>query len=168
MHARGGLRVVTSLLPFVMGMAVVALSLLASVRARADEPRVTRLPSLRTFVEAEYPPTRKAAGTTASVLLSIEIGADGQVARVAVLASGGADFDAAAVAAAQRFVFTPAEVDGKPAPVKITYKYDFVVKEEVVPVGPQVNFEGLVLDRFSKKPLAGVRIALTDLGRDTT
>ncbi len=123
-------------------------------------PRVTKAPRLAHFVEAEYPADKKAQGVTASVLLSIEIGADGKVGNVTVAQSGGADFDAAAVAAAKQFVFDPAEVDGKPAPVKIDYRYAFAIKTEVVKLGPQVNFEGRVLERFTKKPMAGVAITL--------
>jgi outer membrane biosynthesis protein TonB len=47
-------------------------------------PQVTKAPKLSHFVEAEYPPDKKAAGVTASVLLSIEIGADGKVGNVTV------------------------------------------------------------------------------------
>ena len=35
-----------------------------------------------------------------------------------------------------------------PAPVKITYRYAFVIKTETVKLGPQVNLEGTVLERF--------------------
>ncbi|HEY1585726.1 MAG TPA: TonB family protein, partial [Polyangia bacterium] len=123
-------------------------------------PRVTKAPRLSHFVEAEYPADKKAAGVTASVLLSIEIGADGKVGNVGVVQSAGADFDAAAVAAAKQFVFEPAEVDGKPAPVKIDYRYAFAIKTEMVKLGPQVNFEGRVLERFTKKPMKGVAVTL--------
>ena len=46
------------------------------------------------------------------------------------------DFDAAAVAAAKQFVFEPAEIDHQPAPVKITYRYDFTIVEQIVKAGP--------------------------------
>ena len=123
-------------------------------------PRVTKAPKLAHFVEAEYPADKKAQGVTASVLLAIEINADGKVGSVTVVQTAGADFDAAAVAAAKQFVFEPAEVDGKPAPVKIDYRYAFAIKTEMVKLGPQVNFEGRVLERFTKKPMAGVAVML--------
>jgi TonB family protein len=127
-------------------------------------PQVTRPPKLVHFVEAEYPADKKAAGVTASVLLTVEIGADGKVGNVGVAQSAGADFDAAAVAAAKQFVFEPAEVDGKPAPVKIDYRYQFAIKTQIVKLGPQVNFEGIVLERYTKKPMAGVSVAVKDTG----
>jgi TonB family protein len=123
---------------------------------------VTKPPKLAHFVDAVRP-----AGTedkTATVVLSIDIGADGKVEGVRVAQSGGADFDAAAVAAAQQFVFEPAEIDGEAAPVTITYSYKFTVEEKVVSLGPQINFEGVVVERFKKKPVAGVKIAIKDAG----
>ncbi len=67
------------------------------------------------------------AASPASVLLSIEIGDDGKVGDVEVVKGAAPDFDAAAVAAAKQFVFEPAEIDHQPAPVKITYRYDFTI-----------------------------------------
>jgi len=95
--------------------------------------KVTKMPVLVRFVEADYPEARKTRGETAEVVLAIEIGASGEVTRVTVATSAGPDFDAAAVKAAQRFVFEPAEVDGKPAPAKILYKYSFVLRDEPPP-----------------------------------
>jgi len=84
--------------------------------------RMTKAPKLVTFVQAEFP-----TGETGSadVALAITIGADGNVRDVSVLTSGGARFDAAALEAAKRFVFEPAEVNGRPAAVKIRYAYSF-------------------------------------------
>jgi len=98
------------------------------------------------------------------VLLSIEIGDDGKVGDVSVVQGAAPDFDAAAVAAAKQFVFEPAEIDGQPAPVKITYKYDFTIVEKIVKTGPQINFDGVVLERFKKKPMPRVTVAIKDLG----
>ncbi len=81
--------------------------------------------------------------------------------------SGLKDFDDAAVVAAKQFAFEPAEFDNVPSSVVITYRYEFTIKEELVSTGPQVNFEGVVLERFKKKPLAGVQVAIADLARGT-
>src|SRR5207342_1410804 len=94
---------------------------------------------------------------------SIEIGDDGKVGEVEVVKGAAPDFDAAAVAAARQFVFEPAEIDGQPAPVKITYRYDFTIVEKMVKTGPQINFDGLILERFKKKPMARVKVKLVDL-----
>ena len=129
----------------------------ASCRARAGRragPSVTKAPKLVKFVPADYPKDKHDAGSPASVLLSIEIGDDGKVGEVEVVKGAAPDFDAAAVAAAKQFVFEPAEIDDQPAPVKITYRYDFTIVEEIVKAGPQINFDGVVLERFKKRPLA--------------
>ncbi|HSO40751.1 MAG TPA: energy transducer TonB, partial [Labilithrix sp.] len=93
--------------------------------------KVTKLPRLTRFVEAESP-----RAEAATVILTIEISATGVVTNVAVAESGGPDFDAAAVAAARQFVFEPAEVDDRPAPSKVTYRYAFVLKAPPEPAVP--------------------------------
>jgi TonB family protein len=143
---------------------------LAAPGARADDPapQITKAPALVHFVEAVYPPDKKAAGVESAVILSIEIDAKGGVGKVEVITTGGADFDAAAIAAAQQFTFSPAEIDGKPAPVKITYRYVFQIKEEIVSLGPQINFEGVIKERFKKTPVAGVKVRIVELDIDAT
>jgi len=145
-------------------LALAICTLLRPRAAAADEPQITKAPKLIKFVEAVYPKDKHDAGVTASVTLSIEIDAEGKVGEVEVVGSGGADFDAAAITAVKQFVFEPAEIDHQPAPVKITYKYDFVIKEEIVKAAPQINFDGVIMERFKKKPLPGVTVKLLDLG----
>src|SRR5262249_54967666 len=72
-----------------------------------------------------------------------------------------------ALAAVRQFVFQPAELDGKPIPVKILYRYAFTLREERTKLGPQINFEGVVLERFRKRPLAGIQIRVKDVGTST-
>jgi TonB family protein len=137
--------------------------------ARAQEsgesgPVVTKPPKLVKFVPAVYPKDKHDAHVTGSVLLSIEIGDDGKVGNVEVVKGAAPDFDAAAVAAARQFIFEPAEIDHQPAPVKITYRYDFTIVEEIVKTGPQINFDGVILERFKKKPISRVTVTLVDLG----
>jgi TonB family protein len=134
--------------------------------AAAKQPKVTKLPKLVTFVEAPYPDDEKAAGRAASVTLEIAISETGAVVDAQVTVPASPSFDAAALAAVKKFVFEPAELDDKPAPVKITYRYDFVLKEE--PKGPVVNFEGVVRNRFTKKPMAGAVVTLDGTTKGTT
>ncbi|MFT3769966.1 MAG: TonB family protein [Minicystis sp.] len=130
------------------------------------QPKLTKLPKLVKFVEAAYPEEEKKSGRAASVTLEIAISETGAVVEAAVVGSAGAAFDAAALAAVKQFVFEPAEFDEKPAPVKITYRYDFVLKEE--PKGPVVNFEGVVKNRFTKKPMAGAVVTIDGKLKATT
>ena len=139
---------------------------LTALPARADDDApgaITKAPKLVHFVAAPRPASAQ-PDQAATVVLSIDIAADGKVSDVRVQTTAGAEWDAAAVAAARLFVFEPAEVDGQPAPVTITYKYAFTIEEKVVSLGPQINFEGLVVDRFKKTPLPGVKIVIKDLG----
>ena len=157
-----------ALVVLLAGLAVCAVA--APDARAADGPAggsvVTKPPKLVKFVEAVYPKDRHDAGVTASVLLSIEIGAAGKVDEVEVAQGAAPAVDAAAVAAAKQFVFEPAEIDGERAPVKITYRYDFTIIETMVKTGPQINFDGVVLERFKKKPMPRVAVALKDLGPD--
>ena len=133
------------------------------LRAEEEATVITTPPRLVHFVPAEYPKDKHDAGITAHVVLSIEIGDDGKVGNVEVVEGAGDDFDRAAVAAARQFVFTPAESNGQAIPVKITYRYEFTIVTKMVSTGPQVNFDGVVLDRFKKEPLPGVVVKIREL-----
>ena len=126
--------------------------------ARAKAGRLTRPPELVEFVEADYPESERAAGRAAQVVLELAILIDGSVDQVRVVESAGPAFDAAAVDAVKRFRFTPALIDEKPAPVRIRYRYDFVLKEAPPPA--VAAFSGVVRERGSNKPLAGVQVEL--------
>lgn len=136
----------------------------------AEPEAVKRLtpPKLHKFVEAVYPADKQAAGIEAKVVLSIEVSENGKVGNVEVVGSAGPDFDAAALAAAKQFEFEPATMDGVAIPVKIQYAYKFVVKEVMVSLGPQINFEGVVMDRFTKVPSRGVKVKILDAGVETS
>jgi TonB family protein len=131
----------------------------APVAEEAVKPRLTKAPKLVTFVEADYPESEKSAGKTAAVVLQIGVGADGKVTDVAVVTSAGPAFDAAAQDAARRFVFEPAEIDGKPAPIRINYRYEFVLKQAAPTTG---ILTGVVRSRPGGEPLVGVTVALDD------
>jgi TonB family protein len=128
-------------------------------------PKLTHAPRLVKFVEAPYPESERAGGRTAAVVLRIGISVAGTVDQVAVVESGGAAFDAAAMQAVRQFVFEPAEVDGKPAAIRILYRYEFVLRAEAPTTAP---FDGHVRDRRTRKPLAGVQVAVEGVASATT
>jgi TonB family protein len=120
---------------------------------------------LKKFVEATYPPRAAADGVEAVVILEIDISAEGRVegARVVEPAEAtGYGFDEAAARAVSQFEFEPAEADGKPLPVTISYKYSFklVARTAAVEHEPVVSFKGLLLERGTRKPLAGVIVTV--------
>ncbi len=134
----------------------------ALITSTAMAQTLTRAPELTAFVEADPRPPGRAA-----VLLVIDIDASGAVTAVEVVESAGQGFDAAAVAAARRFVFTPAEVDGAPAAVRIQYRYSFTEQIVEPPPPTTVDLTGQVVDRRGA-PIVGARVragsqqALTD------
>jgi TonB family protein len=127
-------------------------------------PVLTKTPSLLKFVEAVYPKDAETAGLSGEVGLDIDIGVDGSVAAARVVRPAGYGFDEAALAAVKQFVFSPAELDGKPAAVTIGYTYHFLLARTEAPkaipteaVG-SAKLLGVVLEKGSKKPLGGVTI----------
>ena len=143
----------------------------ATEAPKPSGPTLTRPPAVEHFVEAAYPPEAEAQKLEGRVILGIDISATGEVTRAEVIEPAGHGFDEAALAAIRQFRFTPAEIDGKPSPVRITYAYDFVLRPaptsaQVQQEGP-VNFTGRVLERGNRKPLAGAEVALPALGTST-
>jgi TonB family protein len=136
--------------------------------AAADRPsgKLTRAPHLKKFVEPVYPESEKASGRKTSVALALSIDGDGHVVDAQVVGSAGEAFDAAAVQAAKQLEFEPAEIDGVPSPVRIQYRYDFELKPVVV-VPKTADFGGVVRDRSSGKPLAGITVVLDDQSTKT-
>ena len=146
------------------------------------EPQMTKAPQLLRSVEPAFPPEAAAAKLGADVTMEIEIAADGTVAAAKVLSSeitpaaeganAGANarssaangFGEAALAAVKQFTFSPAEVDGKPAPVRIQYTQHFVFEEPKAPAAPPpkpITFKGKVLERGTRKPLPGAAVKIT-------
>lgn len=158
------------------GVLLVPWLVLAQEATPAAGPVLTRAPQLERFVEAPYPPEAEAAKLEGKVLLEVDISATGDVTRAEVIEPAGHGFDEAAVAAVRQFHFIPAELDGKPAAVRIRYLYDFVLRPAAVEVpaappvaeeGP-VNLRGRVLERGTRRPVGGAEVALPSLSRTTT
>lgn len=72
-----------------------------------------------------YPPAALAEGLAADVTLALEIDAEGHVTGASVTKGAGQGFDEAALAAARQMELSPAEIDGKPAPIRIEYVIHF-------------------------------------------
>ncbi|MDB4971959.1 MAG: TonB family protein / TonB-dependent receptor [Myxococcaceae bacterium] len=146
----------------VLLLALFAVSLLvtsAGAQAPRTAPQLTKPPALVKFVEAPYPNVEPKPAGDVGVTMTILIKADGKVGDVTVTQSGGAEFDAAAVAAVKSFEFSPAEVDNKPSDIRIEYRYVFTLRQE--PLVPTTGvLAGNVFDADSKKPLANVKVTI--------
>jgi TonB family protein len=130
---------------------------------------LTREPSVVQAAEPEYPAEARESGLAAEVYLEIEISETGEVVAARVTRSAGHGFDEAALAAAQKMRFSPAEIDGKPAAVRIEYRYKFEFKapppeqaKTEAAAGPTANLKGLVLERGTKTPLVGAMVDLNE------
>jgi TonB family protein len=65
------------------------------------------------------------AGAEATVDVSVEVGADGEVGRVEVVRWAGFGLDEAVVSTVRQMHFRPATRDGRPFPVRILLRYNF-------------------------------------------
>ncbi len=131
--------------------------------AAAPAPVLTRAPELLVAAEAEYPQELYEQGLAGEVLLVLELDEQGAVSRAEVRAATHPAFAAAALQAATRLRFSPAEVDGQPSAIRLEYRYVFAppppppVPE--APVAP-VNFRGLVREAGTRRPIAGASVAI--------
>ncbi|HEY8211747.1 MAG TPA: TonB family protein, partial [Myxococcaceae bacterium] len=118
-------------------------------------PVLTRAPELVKFVQAAYPEDAQREGLSGDVKLAVTIAADGSVADATVTAPAGHGFDEAAVEAVKQFTFTPAEVDGAPAPIQIEYVYHFTLEvpdagSAPPPPPPEAVLKGQLIARGSR------------------
>lgn len=82
-------------------------------------------PTVITHVDAQYPPSARAARKHGDVMLALTVDADGHVSKVDVLESGGADLDEAAVVAARQWTFVPAKKNGRAHASRIRVPFHF-------------------------------------------
>jgi TonB family protein len=111
----------------------------AHADAAASASRPTP-PRLLENVEPIYPESQRAGGQAAHVGLTLMVDDTGAVTDASVSESGGADFDAAALAAARRLRFEPARLGERAIAAKIPFRFDFQVAAPppalVAPVTP--------------------------------
>jgi iron complex outermembrane receptor protein len=92
---------------------------------RETPPTAAKPPTLVKRVEPVFPPAAAAAGGVAEVILSVAVGVTGEVDDIAVVTSGGADFDQAAAAAVRQWTFAPATRDGQAIAARIRVPFSF-------------------------------------------
>lgn len=156
--------------PFLSWLVLLPLAALAQGGADAGAPTgvLTKPPVLLQHVEAPFPPEMLDAGQGGRVLMEVDIGADGRVLDARVVESAGEAFDAAALAAVRQFVFSPAEVDGQPAAVRIQYAYEFFFRPPPEAggaavdggAGPVVNFSGRIVERGTREPIPAAQVVV--------
>ncbi len=105
---------------------LVALVALASGRARATQPMLTA-PEVVERVDAVYPAAALVERRAGTVVLLVNVGADGAVGEVSVAESVAPDLDAAATEAVRRWRFRPAQRDGQAIASRIRVPIHFVL-----------------------------------------
>lgn len=129
--------------------AVAPSSVFAQNQGQGDV-RVTKAPQLVQEVKAEYTDRAVEARVEGSVRLRLTISAVGKVDKVEVLEGLGYGLDEAAVAAAEQFVFEPAEINNQPAAVVLTFVVNFTL-----PILPAA-LQGRVIDKDTGRGVPAV------------
>ncbi|MEO8797329.1 MAG: TonB family protein, partial [Polyangiaceae bacterium] len=112
-------------------------------------------PKLLTDPGSEYPDQARQEHFKESVDVSVvlDIDATGVVTNATVPQPVGHGFDEAAIAAAKKMTFAPAQKNGKPIPAKYPWKYHFDP--------PVSQLVGKVLSAASDSPIANAEITIT-------
>ena len=146
---------------------------------KPKQPQLTSPPQLLEGAEPTYPPEAAAKGLEADVVVRITIDATGAVTNVVVPTPVGNGFDEAAIEAARRYRFKPAEWDGKPGAITVETTIHFKMQvvevepppdelspDEQTPEGTSI-VTGTVKERGTRKKLEGVTVSIRELGLDT-
>jgi TonB family protein len=88
---------------------------------------VTTMPKVLSRAVPEYPQRVRDLGIEGQVVASLQIDGKGRVTAVKILRGLHPVLDAAAMSAARRTRFAPAEVDGVPVAVTISFTFTFVL-----------------------------------------
>ena len=147
-------------------------------QAPPAKPALTKPPALLKTVEPVYPPEALAEKAAADVSMTVDLDATGRVTAVDVPRPVGRGFDEAAKAAVLQYQFSPAEIDGKPAPIRIEYTLHFVPRATTADTIPEAPGEpapeqspspppadvvvasGQIREKGTREPLAGVELSV--------
>ncbi len=136
----------------------------------ANEPRLVDPPRIIQMVPVKIPEDAVFPGPYVEVDLEIDVDEQGRVVGVKVAQGLGEPFDSAALQAAQSFEFSPAVLsDGRNVAVTITFRLRIEKPPEPVEPTPKpelVRFEGVLLERGTRKPIAGVEVWVSAEGRE--
>jgi TonB family protein len=131
-------------------------------------PALTKAPQLIEATEPTYPPEALAARLSADVTMDVDLDAAGQVTNVTVTAAAGHGFDEAAVAAVKASKFSPAEIDGRPSPVRFSYTLHFVprVVSPPPPAAPPAEqpivARGRIREKGTREPLPDAEVSASE------
>jgi TonB family protein len=134
--------------------------------ATIDASMLSKPPKVKRTATPVYPKAALERGIAAEVTLLINVDEHGEVTGAVVAEPAAADsdgFEQAALEAASGLAFEPAEIDAKPVPVQVSYRFRFVppAKPVTVAVAAQGGADGGPADREVgvSEPDAGARPA---------
>jgi TonB family protein len=150
---------------FLLGVLFLPSQLLAQgatnpARGAKKENKVTKPPELLNRVEAEYSEEARQKRIQGIVKLRITIDKNGNVSKVEVLEGLGHGLDKAAKDAARQFEFSPAEINGEPASVRLPFRIRFAL-----PPKP-AKLEGKVVEQTTGAGIQGAQISLEYIGEE--
>lgn len=138
------------------------LVVLALLSASALAQTLTRPPTL--VKQVEPAPPDGGVTTPGTVVMEVDLGPDGKVLAVKVVSGLTPELDAAAVKALEQFEFTPAELDGQPAAVRIQYALTYSAPPppaaEPDAGVPTLNLQGVLRTAGTREPLPGASITV--------
>jgi hypothetical protein len=153
------LRAAVSLVTLLLAAAAGA----APTRPPEPEPTLASPPTVKVLVPAEFPDGVVFPAPEVTVVLAIDVAATGLVEAVRLEEGAGEPFDSAAAGAARKFVFEPGRLTtGEAVPVTIAFRMRLTPPappEAPAPPPPPVRFSGRLLERGTRRPLAGVAVA---------
>ncbi|HVJ91757.1 MAG TPA: energy transducer TonB, partial [Labilithrix sp.] len=104
----------------------------ASAQSPADASAIVP-PQLVESVEPSFPPAARAAGHEGTVVLRLDIDAEGRVTRAEVQQSANPELDEAARLSALRLRFAPARRGDRAIAARILHRYDFRIPDAAPP-----------------------------------
>ena len=125
---------------------------------QAGSSVITKPPELLKEVQADYPEAAIEARVEGAVKLKLTIDVDGTVSEATPVEGPGYGLEEAAREAALQFEFSPAEVNGQPSAIILTFVINFEL-----PVLPS-SFVGEIVDQESGVGMAGAEVQITYMG----
>ena len=136
---------------------------------------LTRRPEVIQDAVLRYPPQAWEDDVEGDVVLFLWVSEEGLVEAGEVVSTPGYGMELAALAAAKKMRFSPAELEGEPVKVKIRYTFRFRKPEKATHVlppqppaerhdqRPKGRLFGRVIQKGTGRPLAGAEVYLLDL-----
>jgi len=125
--------------------------------AGAEPPKLTRPPVVKTSALPVYPQRFLDSGRVVTVVLTLELSASGEVVRAIPVGTDEPEFAEAAVLAALKLEFYPAEIDGRPRAIRFTYPMT------VAPPPPRTEPEASVAARSPRNRRDGTGRGVTEI-----